>query len=573
MAGKSGESVALVELRLLEGPNIYFPRPAIKLTLSVPGWLDLPEDQAVGLGERLGLPGAHRPGRPRSAQRLRFAARAAAHGTRALATATKTRLAVRARPGPEPDQIVVAFPWRRRATAEALGEAVAEMVERALRGRAGLDQLASDAARRVGSMDPGPPPDVPAPTIPVIAVTGTNGKTTTVRLLAHIGQTAGRTVAYASTDGVFVQGELVEEGDYSGFLGARMALSQPGVELVVLETARGGILLKGIGTTHNDVAVVTNISADHIGLHGILTLDQLAEVKAAITRITKPTGWDVLNADDPRVLSMRRGITGRPFLFSMDPDHPGIRWAVAEGGRAITVLEGSMVLVARGMTMRMLMPLEDIPATLAGVSSQHVQNAMAAAAASLGVGLSEEDVVQGLRTFIPDPERNPGRANVFELDGRVVVIDYAHNEEGARGLAEICRGLRPPGGEVWIAVCAAGDRAREIRRAIGYAAARGAEHVAISELPRYFRGADPEEIVGDLRAGAIDGGATDVPVYPDEVHALEGFLDQSSPGDVVSVAALSQRPEIFAFLDERGATRAGPDRVRELVRAARAIPT
>jgi cyanophycin synthetase len=569
----TGDPVGLVELRVLEGPNIYFPRPTIKLTLSVPGWLDLPEEKAVAVAERLGLRGAHRPGRPRSAQRLRFAARTAAHVTRALADATQTRLAVRARPGPEPDQVVVAFPWRRRAAAEALAKEVPVMVERALRGRAGLGQLTDDAGRRVRSVDPGPPPEVPAPRIPVVAVTGTNGKTTTVRLLAHIGQVAGRTVAYTSTDGVFVQGELVEEGDYSGFLGAQMALSQPGVELVVLETARGGILLKGIGTAHNDVAVVTNISADHLGLHGIRTLDQLAEVKATITRITRPKGWDVLNADDPRVLSMRRGITGRPFLFSMDPDHPGIRWAVAEGGRAMTAVEGSLALIGRGMTMRLLMPLEDIPATLAGVSSQHVQNAMAAAAASLGVALSEEDVVKGLRTFVPDPERNPGRANVFELDGRVVVIDYAHNEEGVRGLAEICRGLRPPGGQVWIAVCAAGDRAREIRRAIGYAAARGTEHVAVSELPRYFRGADPEEIVGDLRAGAIDGGAADVPVYPDELHSLEAFLDESKPGDVVSVAALSQRPEIFSFLDERGASRAGPERVRELARAARALPT
>jgi cyanophycin synthetase len=567
------EPVALVELRVLEGPNIYFPRPAIKLTLSVSGWLDLPEEKAVALAERLGLPGAHRPGRPGSAQRLRFAARMAAHVTRALADATQTRLAVRARPGPEPDQIVVAFPWRRRDAAEALGKEVVAMVGQALRSRAGLERLVDDAGGRLRSQDPGAPPDVPAPAIPVIAVTGTNGKTTTVRLLAHIGQTAGRTVAYTSTDGVFVQGKLVEEGDYSGFLGARMALSQPGVELVVLETARGGILLRGIGTARNDVAVVTNISADHIGLHGIRTLDQLAEVKASITRITRPQGWDVLNADDPRVLSMRRGITGRPFLFSMDADHPGIRWAVAEGGRAMTVLEGSLVLIGRGMTMRMIMPLEDIPATLAGVSGQHVQNAMAAAAAALSVGLTEEDVVQGLRTFIPDPERNPGRGNVFELDGRVVVIDYAHNEEGVRGLVEICRGLRPLGGEVWVAVCAAGDRAPEIRRAIGYAAARGAEHVAISELHRYLRGANLEDIVGDLRAGAIDGGATEVTVYPDEMHSLESMLERSSPGDVVSVAALSQRPEIFAFLDERGARRTGPDRVRELARAARALPT
>ena len=565
----ANDAARLVELRVLEGPNIYFPRPAIKLTLAVGGWLRLSEEEAAAVAGRIGLARSSRPGAPGSGQRVRFAARAAAHLTRMLATATETRLAVRSRPGPEADQVVVAFPWRRRTAAEALGKEVAELVQQAAGDRGDLDALLREAADRLRGVDPGDPPDVPAPAIPVVAITGTNGKTTTVRLLDHIGKSAGLEVAYTSTDGVFVQGRLVEEGDYSGFLGARMALAQPGVELVVLETARGGILLRGIGTAHNDVAVVTNVSADHIGLHGIRTLDQLAEVKAAITRITKPTGWDVLNADDPRVLAMRRGATGRPFLFTMDADHPAIRWAVTEGGRAMTVLEGSMVMVDRAMMVRPLVSLEEVPATLAGVSSHHVQNAMAAAAAALGVGIPGEEVVRGLRTFIPDPERNPGRANVFELDGRVVVVDYAHNEEGMRGLVEICRGLRPPGGQIWVSICSAGDRAREIRVGLGYVAARGANHVAVSELRRYLRGADPEEVVGDLRDGAIDGGATEVPVFPDEVEALSWMMEKSVPGDVVAVAALSQRPEIFALLEERGGTRAGPDRVRELARVAR----
>jgi cyanophycin synthetase len=563
------DAARLVELRVLEGPNIYLPRPAIKLTLSVLGWLELSEEEAGAVAKRIELSRATRPGAPGSGQRLRFAARAAAHLTRALAQATETRLAVRSRPGPEADQIVVAFPWRRRTAAEALGKEVAELVRRVPADGTGLDELLKNAGKRLRGVDPGEAPDVPAPTIPVVAITGTNGKTTTVRLLAHIGSTAGLTVAYTSTDGVFVEGNLVEEGDYSGFLGARMALSQPGVQLVVLETARGGILLRGIGTAHNDVAVVTNVSADHIGLHGIRTLDQLSEVKAAITRITKPAGWDVLNADDPRVLAMRRGATGRPFLFTLDADHPAIRWAVTEGGRAMTVLEGSMVVVDRAMMVRPLVPLEEVPATLAGVSSHHVQNAMAAAAAALGVGIPGDKVVAGLRTFIPDQERNPGRANVFDLDGRVVVVDYAHNEEGMRGLVEICRGLRPPGGEIWVSMCSAGDRAREIRVGVGYVAARGAEHVTVSELRRYLRGANPEDVVGDLRAGALDGGATDVPVFPDEVEALSWMMEKSVPGDVVAVAALSQRPEIFALLEERGGQRASPDRVRELARAAR----
>jgi cyanophycin synthetase len=157
----------------------------------------------------------------------------------------------------------------------------------------------------------------------VIQVTGTNGKTTTVRLIAHLVEAAGLRVAYSSTDGVYADGRRVRRGDYSGFGGAGLAL-RADPDVAVLETARGGLLLRGIGVQHNDVAVVT-VSADHLGLHGIDTVDQLAEVKSAITRITRPGGWDVLNADDPRVLAMRRHATGRIWVWSRDPGNPAIR--------------------------------------------------------------------------------------------------------------------------------------------------------------------------------------------------------------------------------------------------------
>ncbi len=376
-------------------------------------------------------------------------------------------------------------------------------------------------------------------------------------------------MAYSSTDGVYHDGVLVEAGDYSGFAGAGMALAQPGVDVAVLETARGGILLRGIGTSHNDVAVVTNISSDHLGLNGIHTLEQLAEVKSAITRITRPDGWAVLNAEDPRVLAMRTSATGRPFLFSLDPQHPAIREVLPEGGRALTVIDGSLVLLQRRRAARTLVPLEDVPVTLAGISSSYTQNAMAATAAAIGIGLPQEAIVRGLRSFVLDPETNPGRANVFTLGKRTVVVDYAHNEAGMMGLTEILHGLRPRGAEIWLAFCAAGDRSDGILHELGYRAARGTDHVLIAELTRYLRGREPEDVVGRLRAGAVDGGATDVPVLPDEVHALESMLERSGPSDVVSVAALAQRPEVFAFLEKRGAVRARPAAVRRLVRRAR----
>jgi cyanophycin synthetase len=463
---------------------------------------------------------------------------------------------------------VVAYPWRRRTAAEVFGRVVAGLLEQAFVTRRSGTRLLREAATRMRTSDPGPEPAVPEPTIPVIAVTGTNGKTTTVRLLAHMARTAGKRVAYSSTDGVYVDGELVEEGDYSGFGGAGRALSQDGVELAVLETARGGILLRGIGTMHNDVAVVTNISADHLGLLGIRTLDQLAEVKATITKITRRDGWDVLNADDPRVLAMRRGIAGRPWLFSVDPDHPALRAALDEGGRAISAVDGRLTVFAGGRT-RSLVPLEDVPVTLAGISRHNIQNAMAATAAALGIGLPEDVVVEALRTFVMDPETNPGRANLFELEGRIVLADYAHNEAGLLGLIEICRALRPPGREIWMAFCTAGDRTDEILHSMGYTAARGSDHVVIAELLGYLRGRDRDDLVAKLRAGAEDGGATDVPVFVDEVHALEWMLGESRRGDVVAVTPLIQRTEIFGLLADRKAKRVRPERLRDLVRRAR----
>jgi cyanophycin synthetase len=563
-------SVRLVELRVLEGPNLYFTRPAIKLTVAVPGWLAASEDRAGRLASRVRLPGRPRPGRPRSEQRRGFVTRLAAHVTRSLASAAGARLAVRARPGHEWDQIVVAYPWRRRDAAEALGREVTELLGLLLRTRRRFRDLVGERARKLAALEPGPSPSVPRPRVPVVAVTGTNGKTTTVRLLAHLFHTAGLRTAFTSTDGVYMDGRLVDEGDYSGPSGAGKALSLPGVEAAILEVARGGILLKGIGAAHADVSVVTNVSADHLGLHGIFTLDQLAEVKATITRVTKPEGWCVLNADDPRVLAMRRGSRGRPFLFSMDHDHPAIRSVVAEGGRAMAPLDGWMTLMAPGHSVRPLVRLEDVPVTLAGISSHHVQNAMAAAAAALGAGLSPDPVVRGLRTFVLDPERNPGRANVFEVDGRIVVIDYAHNEAGMTGLVEICRGLRPPGREIWLAYGSAGDRSDEIMHGLGLIAARGADHVAVVELHRYLRGREPEDVVNRLRAGAIDGGAADVPDFRTEIDGMDWMLKRSRPGDIVAITALAQRPELFRLMDERGARRVGPTRCRQLVRRARA---
>ena len=295
---------ALVELRVLEGPNLYVGRAAIKLTLDISGLLALDVGPAKQVAASLGL-GETRPGATDSGFRQRFAIRLVAAAVRRLASAAGvSRLAVRVRPIGQVDRLVVAYPWRRRGIAETLGEEVAALLD-AVADRPDLDVGAAveAAGERLRKVEPGERPSTVVPAIPVVAVTGTNGKTTTARLVAHIGRCAGWHVGWSSTDGIYVDGELVEAGDYSGPSGAGRVLARPEVELAVTETARGGILLKGIGVTHNDVSVVTNVTADHLGVQGIDTVDQLAEVKGVVPRITR-RGWAVLNADDPRAFAM-----------------------------------------------------------------------------------------------------------------------------------------------------------------------------------------------------------------------------------------------------------------------------
>ena len=299
-AAPDAPAVVVNEVRVLEGPNLYFTRPAVKVTLSAPGYLASEtaplKALAAGVGMRRSSPGA-----PHSDQRQRFTMRLVERAVRLLARGSGiSRLGVRARAGRTVDDIVVAFVWRSRGRGQALGEVLEETLFAWLRGEDPA-AAAEAGAQRVVSAPAGARPGVITPAIPVASVTGTNGKTTTTRMLAHIGMTAGLTTAWSSTDGVVAQGVVVEPGDYSGPAGARAVLATPGVQLGILETARGGMLLKGMGVTTNDVSVVTNVSADHLGLQGIDTLDQLAEVKAIVTRATKPDGWVILNGDDPRV--------------------------------------------------------------------------------------------------------------------------------------------------------------------------------------------------------------------------------------------------------------------------------
>ena len=561
---------SLVELRVLEGPNLYFPRAAIKLTLDISVLAATSEETAARFARRIGLRDA-RPGAADSGFRQRFAARAVARLVRAVASESGTaRLAVRVRPTSDPHRLVVAYPWRHRERAQVMGRAVAEVLD-ALPG-ADIEDAVGHAAERVAAAEPGAAPHTITPRVPVVAVTGTNGKTTTSRMIAHIARAWGKLVGWSNTDGIYIDGELVEAGDYSGPSGAGRVLAHKQVEFAVTETARGGILLKGIGLTRNDVSVVTNVSADHLGLQGIDTVDQLAEVKSVVPQITRKDGWAVLNADDPRVFAMRGVIKAQPWVFSRDPDSPAIREVLNAGGRATTVIDGWVAVLAPQADPDPLVELVDVPMTLAGLSRFNVENTLAAASAALAIGIPREVVVEGLRTFRPDAEHNPGRMNFFSIGEVSVVIDLAHNEAGLEALLEIMNGVRRPGARLLLALGAVGDRQDDLIEKLGEIGARDSDLMVIAHKDRYLRGRPVEELDGLLRAGAARVGVTDVESHPTEVAGLAALVDQAKPGDVVALMCHAEREAVYAWLAAHGATPDAPETLRDKVRASGCSP-
>src|SRR6476619_4307039 len=409
----ASDARSLVELRLLDGPNLYFPRPAAKVTLDLGELLGLEVAAARDLGVELGL-GNTRPGAAGSVFRQRFAIRLVTQIVRRLANAGgATRLAVRTRTGQAVNELVVAYPWRNAGRAEGLAYGPVRVLDTVTAGPQAVAEVISAEGAALAAAPLGSAPRLIRPQIPVVAITGTNGKTTTARRIGHVARQAGKLVGWSSTDGVYIDGRLVEPGDFSGPSGAGQVLRHPGVELAVTETARGGILRRGVGVAYNDVSVVTNISADHLGLGGIDTLDQLAEVKAVITKITKPGGWCVLNADAPRTLAMRLGTKAQIWVFTRDPDSPGGRPVLSGGGRVTTVLDGWIAVLRPGNDPLPVAEVTDVPMTLAGLSRVNVENALAATSAALALGFTVAEVAEGLRTFTP--AENPGRMNIWSL--------------------------------------------------------------------------------------------------------------------------------------------------------------
>jgi cyanophycin synthetase len=390
--------------------------------------------------------------------------------------------------------------------------------------------------------------------IPLALVTGTNGKTTSVRLLARILELAGRTVGMTTTDGVSLAGRMVESGDYTGPAGALLALRAPDVDAAVLETARGGILRRGLVVRAADVALLTNVSDDHLGHYGIDDLEALARVKAVVGSVVPRDGRVVVNADDPFLMAECGSFRAPLVLFSLDPDSPIVAAHRAKGGEAWMVKEGSIVR-ATGDEEHRLLETKAIPIGRNGTASYNLANALGAAASARALGVTDADIAHGLSTFTSSPDDNPGRGNLLVSRGVAVLIDFAHNPAAIRSVLSSVVPLEDSNGRLHVVAGYAGDRSdASIRDAARVIADSAPASVVLRDLRGYLRGRAPGEIPARLGSELEAAGVSreSIEVAPSEAEALRRALSHARPGDLVVVLAHLESDEVRAALAERG---------------------
>jgi cyanophycin synthetase len=407
------------------------------------------------------------------------------------------------------------------------------------------------------------PPGTPT-TIPIAAVTGTNGKTTTARMLAHIHKMAGRRVGLTTTDGVYVDGQRTVEGDMTGPTAARIVLSDPAVDVAVLETARGGLLRAGMAARRVDVGAVLNVQPDHLGQKGIETLEQLALVKRTVAEVATDTA--VLNADDPLTARMAAHTRAKHVCYvTMEPANRLVAEHVRAGGRAValeTGVNGQMITIYDRGAHIPLVWTHLIPAALDGRAAFNVQNAMFAAAMAFSMGVRLEDVRHGLRTFTSTFYQAPGRLNVYDGHPFTVLFDYAHNANAVEALVATASRMDVPGRRVMV-LAAPGDRRDDDIRATARAAAAGRFDHYICRRDDNPRGRGPDEVPRLLADTLVGAGvpAAQVEVVISEVDAIDRALGMAAKGDLVVVCADALERgwrQIEAFgAAARGAARAG----------------
>jgi UDP-N-acetylmuramyl tripeptide synthase len=370
--------------------------------------------------------------------------------------------------------------------------------------------------------------------VPTALVTGSNGKTTTVRLLAAMCAEAGRVAGYNCTDGVFIDGEMLEQGDWSGPAGARRVLRDRRVESAILETARGGLLRRGLAVGHADAAIVTNVSADHFGEYGIHSLADLAQAKLVVSRAIGPEGLLVLNADDAELVAASAGLRMRTGWFSLEERNPFLLAARADGMPACAPHEGRLWLWDAHEEFD-LGPIAAMPLTLGGAARHNIANAAGAALVAQALGIAPAHIAAVLARFGARHADNPGRLQHWRREGVEVLLDYAHNPDGLEALLSIARSLAPKG-RLGLLLGQAGNREDEaIRELARTAAAAAPERVVLKELPDILRGRAPGEVPALLEAELRRAGMDNVRLHTElsEVEAARGLLAWARPGDVV----------------------------------------
>lgn len=535
----------LIEIRDLDGPNLFVLEPAIKLEISVD------PDEQLGMARQQYI--------AELANRY-----VATDPVQALATVIgalheQLRIAppsVSTHSMDTENHISLCYPWTHRSRARGIAQAAFELVA----GDARIDRMSTHLIACIESEHDADEPETPTwvqdeeRKIPSAAVTGTNGKTTTTRFLAHMLKTAGKRVGWSSSSGVYIDGEIVIKGDYTGHGGARRVLTDESVDCAVLETARGGILLRGLGYESNDVSVFINVSEDHLGLHGVDKVETLARVKSTVIRTTRPDGLVVLNADDALVLAQREQISAPVLLFSQHPQNPALAEHLASGSSYL-VLDSGIVQLVSPDGRKDIVPISDVPLTYGGKASHMVENALAACGAAIGMRLDIATIAEGMRSFQPDRDHNAGRLNVFSLNGRTVIVDFAHNESGLSYLLDFARQLAPDAARLTAVIGTAGDRNDSVFCGLGSLAGERADRVVIKANPKYLRGRTADEIIQLISRGMNEAGAQDKldGIYDSEFGGVFGAIESAVEGEVIVTMCVEDYSWIMDELTQRGA--------------------
>ena len=374
------------------------------------------------------------------------------------------------------------------------------------------------------------PPGKPS-RIPIIAITGTNGKTTTTRLIAHIVKNNGYRVGFTTSDGIYVQNHLMEKGDTTGPVSAEYILKDPTVEFAVLETARGGILRSGLGFSRCDIGIITNIQEDHLGLSDIHTLDDLARVKATVVRSIKKDGWAILNAEDEQCLKIANELSCNIAYFSMDENNPKVK-EFAKEGKIVAVYENGFITIKKGEWKIRVERTTHVPLTLGGKAKFMIANVLAATLAAYLQGFKTEDISLSLQTFIPSAAQTPGRMNIFEFKKFKVLIDFAHNPAGYRGVEEFLSSVDATK-KIGI-IAGVGDRRDEDIKECGLIAGRMFDHIIIRQ-EKYLRGRTEQEIIDIIVSGISEANRNvTYEIIPLETEAIKHAIDHAEDGSYIT---------------------------------------